>query len=75
MELELHVGFFKKLDFCQIEFQNRGIFLNSFRQGAFCWKVSTKGVFCHFGHIHMVEPKANHNMLKNNYLTHQIVLD
>ena len=24
-------------------------FLNSFKQGAFCWKVSAKWVFCHFG--------------------------
>ena len=31
MELEFHAGFFKKLDFLKIEFQNRSIFLNSFK--------------------------------------------
>ena len=36
MELEFHAGFFKKLDFRQIEFQNRGISLNSFKHGVFC---------------------------------------
>ena len=49
MELEFHAGFFKKLDFRQIEFQNRGISLNSFKHEVFYWKVSAKGVFCHFG--------------------------
>ena len=42
-------SFSLKLDFLKIKFQNRGIFLNSFRQKVFYWKVSTKGVFCHFG--------------------------
>ena len=35
----------------KIEFQNRGISLNSFKHGTFCWKVCKKGVFCHFGLI------------------------
>ena len=48
MKLEFHAGFFKKLDFLKIEFQNRNMSLNSFRQGAFYWKVSAKEVFCHF---------------------------
>ena len=38
-----------KLDFLKIEFQNRGIFLNSFRHVTFCWKVCKKGVKVHFG--------------------------
>ena len=49
MELEFRAGFFKKLnfrqiefslkvDFLKIEFQNRGVFLNSFRQGYFAGK-------------------------------------
>ena len=42
-------SFSLKLDFLKIEFKNKGISLNSFRQGAFYYKVSTKGVFCHFG--------------------------
>ena len=49
MELKFHVGFFKKLDFRQIQFQNRDISLNNFRQRAFCWKVLAKWVFYHFG--------------------------
>ena len=39
-----------KLDFLKNEFQNRGIFLNSFRLWAFYWKVCEKGVKAHFGH-------------------------
>ena len=35
MELEFHAGFFKKLDFRQIESQNRGISLNSFKHEVF----------------------------------------
>ena len=38
-----------KLDFDKIEFQNRGISLNSFRQKAFCWNFLAKEVFFHFG--------------------------
>ena len=38
-----------ELDFIKIEFQNRGISLNSFRQEAFCWKVCEKGIKPHFG--------------------------
>ena len=37
-----------KLDFQKIEFQNRGIFLISFRHRAFCWKFCEKGVRAHF---------------------------
>ena len=35
MELEFHAIFFKQLDFRQIEFQNRSISLNNFRNWAF----------------------------------------
>ena len=35
MELEFHAGFFKQLDFLKIKYQNRGIFLNSFKHRAF----------------------------------------
>ena len=42
MELEFYAGFFKQLNFLKIKFQNRSISLNSFNQGAFCWKVSMK---------------------------------
>ena len=42
-------SFSLKLDFLKIEFQNKGISLNSFKHEAFCWKFSAKGVFCHFG--------------------------
>ena len=56
MELEFRAGFFKKLnfrqiefslkvDFLKIEFQNRGIFLNSFKQGYFAGKFRRKGYF------------------------------
>ena len=38
-----------KLDFLKIKFQNKGISLNSFKHGAFCWKVCEKGVKPHFG--------------------------
>ena len=55
-ELEFHASFSKKLDFYQIEFQNRGTSLNSFKHGAFCWKVSVKWVFCRFGHQTIKEP-------------------
>ena len=60
MELEFHAGFFKKLDFQQIEFfietqfsknefQNMDISLNSFRHEAFSQKVWLKGVKPNFG--------------------------
>ena len=38
-----------KLDFLKIKFQNRSISLNSFKYGAFCWKVWLKGVKPNFG--------------------------
>ena len=41
----LHLEFY----FQKIEFQNRGIFLNSFRHKAFCQKVCEKRVKTHFG--------------------------
>ena len=44
-------SFTLKLDFLKMEFQNRSIFLNSFKHGAFCWKVSAEGVFCHFAQM------------------------
>ena len=40
-----------ELDFLKIEFQNRGISLNSFRQEAFYWKVREKGIKPHFGRV------------------------
>jgi len=43
-------SFTLKLDFLKIKFQNKGIFLNSLRYKAFCWKVCEKGVKSHFGH-------------------------
>ena len=39
-----------KLVFPKIKFQNKGISLNSFRYGAFCWKVCEKEVKPQFGH-------------------------
>ena len=38
-----------KLDFLKIEFQNRDISLNSFRQWVFFWKFCEKWVKTHFG--------------------------
>ena len=38
-----------KLDFLKIEFQNRDISLNSFRQWVFFWKFCEKWVKPHFG--------------------------
>ena len=38
-----------KLDSLKIEFQNKGIFLNSFRHETFCWKVCEKGIKPYFG--------------------------
>ena len=59
-----NAGFFKQLDFRQIEFfnetqfflkkiefQNRGISVNNFRNGVFCWKVWLKRVKPNFGPI------------------------
>ena len=38
-----------KLDFIKIEFQNRGISLNSFRHETFYWKAYEKWVIANFG--------------------------
>ena len=38
-----------KFDFYKIKFQNKGIYLNSFRHMIFYWKVLVKGVNAHFG--------------------------
>ena len=40
-----------KFDFSKIEFQNKGISLNSFRHGEFCLKVCEKWVKPHFGRV------------------------
>ena len=63
-----------KLEFQKIEFQNRGISLNSFKREAFYWKVCQKWVFCHFGHStcpdYLNTLKAKHQ--KEDYLRLQI---
>ena len=43
------LSFKLKLDFYKIEFQNKGIYLNSFRHRTFYWKVLVKGANAHFG--------------------------
>jgi len=51
MELEFHVKFLALLDFLKIEFQNRGILLDSFITEAFYYIFWMKGANAHFGLI------------------------
>ena len=56
MELEFHVKFFTLLDFSQIEFQNKGILLYSFKTLTFCYIFWTKWANTHFGRgINIIE--------------------
>ena len=57
MELEFHVKFLALLDFLKIEFQNRGILLDSFITGAFYYIFWAKGANVHFGLIVYPKPK------------------
>ena len=54
MELEVHVKFLTLLDFHQIEFQNKGILLDSFRIWTFCYIFWAKGANAHFGQINFL---------------------
>ena len=42
------IEFFTKLDYGNVELQNRGIFLISLRKRAKCWKVGKKWANAHF---------------------------
>ena len=45
----IKLSFSLKLNFFKIKFQNRGILLNSFGTGAFCYLFWAKGTNAHFG--------------------------
>ena len=58
MELEFHVKFLTLLDFLKIEFQNKGILLDSSEQGHFATSFGRKGQIPILAYIN-VKPRSN----------------
>ena len=65
------IDFYEKHDFGNVEFQNRGISLNSLRNETKCWKVCEKGANAHFGPNLVVKNKTENLTLGFKKLRHK----